>query len=83
MTQSVGARDILRNPSLLRIAPTDTLVVEDKKSHKMLGLYIGVDTAKEFLAYQERVKLLNSAKKIAASAKKEYKELESAVDDGI
>ena len=37
MTQSVGARDILRNPSLLRIAPTDALVVEDKKSHKELS----------------------------------------------
>lgn len=83
MTQSVGARDILRNPSLLRIAPTDTLVVEDKKSHKMLGLYIGADTAKEFLEYQTRAKLLNSAKKIAASAKKEYEKLEGAVDDGI
>lgn len=83
MTQSVGARDILRNPSLLRIAPTDTLVVEDKKSHKMLGLYIGADTAKEFLEYQARAKLLNSAKKIAASVKKEFQELEGAVDDGI
>ena len=83
MTQSVGARDILRNPSLLRIAPTDTLVVEDKKSHKMLGLYIGADTAKEFLEYQARAKLLNSAKKIAAAAKKEYQELEGTVDDGI
>lgn len=83
MTQSVGARDILRNPSLLRIAPTDTLVVEDKKSHKMLGLYIGADTAKEFLEYRERAKLLNSAKKIVASAKKEYEKLEGAVDDGI
>ena len=83
MTQSVGARDILRNPSLLRIAPTDTLVAEDKKSHKMLGLYIGADTAKEFLEYQAKAKLLSSAKKIAASAKQEYKELEGAVDDGI
>ena len=53
MTHSVGARDILRNPSLLRIAPTDTLVVEDKKSHKMLGLYIGTDTAKEWSIRQK------------------------------
>lgn len=48
-----------------------------------LGLYIGADTAKEFLEYQARAQLLNRAKRIAASAKKEYKELEGAVDDGI
>jgi len=83
MTPSVGARDIVRNPSLLRIAPTDTLLIEDKKSHKVLGLYIGTEMAKEFLEYQERAGLLTSAKKIVASAKTEYQELEGAIDDKI
>ena len=83
MTQTVGAREILRNPSLLKIAPDETMIVEDKKAHKMLGLYIGAGIADEFLKYQAKAKLLSSAKKIAASSKKEFAQLEGAVDDGL
>lgn len=83
MTQTVGAREILRNPSLLKIAPEETLIVEDKKAHKMLGMYIGVELAEEFMRYQEKAKLLKSAKKIALSAKTENAALEGALNDGL
>ncbi|HRF57650.1 MAG TPA: hypothetical protein PLV58_09665 [Campylobacterales bacterium] len=83
MTQTVGARELLRNPSLLRIAPSDTIIVEDKKRHKTLGMYIGVEVAEEFMEYQKRAKMLLCAKKIAASSKKEYDLLEGSIDDGL
>ena len=34
-----GARDIVRNPSLLWIDSQDSFIVEDKKAHKRLGIY--------------------------------------------
>ncbi|MGE4295195.1 MAG: hypothetical protein AB7E49_05785 [Campylobacterales bacterium] len=83
MTQTVGAREILRNPSLLKIGPKDTLVVEDKRSHTMLGLYVGTELAEAFLAYQKKAKMLESAHKIAASSKAEYEALEGTIDDGL
>ncbi len=83
MTQTVGAREILRNPSLLKIAPEETLIIEDKKAHKMLGMYIGVELAEEFMRYQEKANLLKSAKKIALSAKKENAILEGVLSDGL
>jgi hypothetical protein len=83
MTQIVGAREILRNPSLLRIAPNDTMVIEDKRAHKMLGMYIGTEVAEEFIRFQQKEKLLKSAQKIAASAKEEYDWLEGTIDDGL
>jgi len=83
MRQTVGAREILRNPSLLKIAPEATLIIEDKKAHKMLGMYIGVELAEEFMRYQEKAKLRKSAKKIVLSAKKENAELEGALSDGL
>ena len=83
MTQTVGTREILRNPSLLKIAPEETLIIEDKKAHKMLGMYIGVELAQEFMRYQEKAKLLKSAKKIASSAKQENAILEGALSDGL
>jgi hypothetical protein len=49
----------------------------------MLGMYIGVELAEEFMRYQEKAKLLKSAKKIALSAKKENAELEGALSDGL
>jgi hypothetical protein len=52
MTQIIGARELLRNPSLLRIAPNDTMVVEDKRSHTVLGMYIGAEIAEEFIRFQ-------------------------------
>jgi len=83
MTQIMGSREILRNPSLLRIAPTDVIVIEDKRAHKMLGMYIGVDLAEAFIRFQNKEKLLASAKKIASSAKEEYEFLEGTVSDGL
>ncbi len=41
MTTVYGVRDIIRNSSLLRIKPNDSFIVEDKKSHKTLGVYLG------------------------------------------
>jgi hypothetical protein len=83
MTQIIGARELLRNPSLLRIAPNDTMVVEDKRSHTVLGMYIGAEIAEEFIRFQQKEKLLKSAQKIAASAKEEYEWLEGTIDDGL
>jgi len=51
MYMTYGTRDIIRNPSLLRIDTRDSFIVEDKKAHKQLGIYIGTDLAKEFFAY--------------------------------
>ena len=78
-----GARDIVRNPSLLRIDSDDSFIVEDKKAHKRLGIYLGVNLAEEFFAYKKREKLLTSAKKIKESASEEYEFLEGTVDDGL
>jgi len=83
MTQIIGSREILRNPSLLRIAPTDTIVIEDKRAHKMLGMYIGVEVAEDFIRFQNKEKLLSSAKKIALSSKQEYDLLEETINDGL
>ncbi|MGD9969367.1 MAG: hypothetical protein AB7S65_02850 [Sulfuricurvum sp.] len=83
MTQVIGARELLRNPSLLRIAPNDTMVIEDKRSHTVLGMYIGAEIAEDFLRFQQKEKLLKSAQKIAASSKEEYEELEGTIDDGL
>jgi len=78
-----GAREIVRNPSLLRIDPKESFIIEDKKSHKQLGIYLGVDLAKEFLAYRHKQKLLESAHKIKASATKENNLLDESVADGL
>jgi len=78
-----GVRDIVRNPSLLRIDSSDSFIVEDKKAHKRLGIYLGIDLAEEFFAYKKREKLLKSAKKIKDSASEEYEFLEGSVDDGL
>lgn len=78
-----GSRDIVRNPSLLRIEEEDSFIVEDKKAHKTLGVYIGVKLADEFFEYLRKQELLNSAKKIKANSKKEFEDLEGAIDDGL
>jgi len=78
-----GARDIVRNPSLLRIDSQDSFIVEDKKAHKRLGIYLGVQLAEEFFAYKKREQLLNAAKKIKEHATKEYEFLEGSIDDGL
>ncbi len=83
MTMVYGSRDILRNPSLLRIDASESFVVEDKKAHKTLGVYLGVDLADAFFAYIKKQELLASAKKIKSHAKEELKFLEGSSDDGL
>ena len=83
MAQTVGARDILRNPSLLRISPNDSMIIEDKRAHKILGVYLGASLAREFILYQIRDKLLQSAKKISTHSKSENITLEGVLDDGL
>lgn len=83
MNEIYGARDIVRNPSLLRIDADDSFIVEDKKAHKRLGLYLGIELAEEFFAYKKRKKLINAAKKIKENASKEHTLLEGTITDGI
>jgi len=83
MAATYGARDIVRNPSLLKIGADESFIVEDKKAHKRLGVYLGVKLAEEFFAYKKREKLLNAARKIKESASEEYRELEGSIDDGL
>ena len=78
-----GARDIVRNPSLLRIDAQDSFIVEDKKAHKRLGIYLGVELAEEFFAYKKREQLLNAARKIKENSADEYEFLEGTIDDGL
>ena len=83
MSISYGARDISRNPSLLRIDESDEFIIEDKKSHKKLGVYIGMKLAEEFFAYKKKKALLDAANKIKESANSEYKSMEGTLDDGL
>ena len=83
MPSVYGARDIVRNPSLLKIDPKESFVVEDKKAHKRLGIYLGTALAEEFFAYKKRERLLDAARKIKKSAQDEYTLLEESIDDGV
>lgn len=83
MSAVYGSRDITRNPSLLRIDANESFIVEDKKAHKTLGVYLGVELADKFFAFVKKQELLNSAKKIKQSAKKEYQYLDGAIADGL
>ena len=83
MSISYGSRDIVRNPSILRIEPNKSFVIEDKKSNKTLGVYLGVDLAKEFFDYLDKKKLLEAAKKIKSNSKAEYETLEESLADGL
>jgi hypothetical protein len=83
MTTSYGSRDIIRNPSLLRIEENDSFIVEDKKSHKMLGVYLGVKLAEDFFNFTKKQELLASAKRIKNSANEELNRLEGTLNDGI
>lgn len=78
-----GARDITRNPSLLKIKADDSFIVEDKKAHKTLGVYLGVELAEKFFAYVKKQELLESAKKIKQSAQEESLALEGTLNDGV
>ena len=78
-----SVRDIARRPSLLRIAPDEMVFIEDRKLHKMLGLYIGSDLAKEFADFLRHKKLIAAAEKIKASASRENEAFEGTLDDGL
>lgn len=81
--QTYGARDLARNPSLFRIDPGGAFMVEDKRAHKRLGLYLGADLAEEFLAFQRKKRMLDAAEKIRSHATDAYSELEATLDDGL
>lgn len=83
MKNSYGAREIVRNPSLLRIDPEESFVVEDKKAHKRLGVYLGPKLAEEFFEYRKKEALLKAAYRIRESAVKENAALEESLDDGL
>lgn len=57
MTTIYGSRDIIRNPSLLRIEENSSFVVEDKKAHKTLGVYLGIKLAEAFFNYTKKQEL--------------------------
>ncbi len=83
MPKSYGTREIVRNPSLLRIDPKESFTVEDKKAHKRLGVYLGAELAEEFFAFKTQQKLLQAAQKIKESANKENALMEESLDDGL
>jgi 1-acyl-sn-glycerol-3-phosphate acyltransferase len=62
MTTIYGSREIVRNPSLLRIDENESFIVEDKKAHKRLGVYLGLKLANDFFNYNKKQELLKSAK---------------------
>lgn len=83
MTVVYGSREIVRNPSLLRIDENESFIVEDKKAHKTLGVYLGVNLAKEFFKYSKKKELLKAAIKIKENAKYELEMLSGADADGV
>jgi hypothetical protein len=83
MTAVYGSRDIIRNPALLRIEENSSFIVEDKKAHKTLGVYLGTKLAEEFFNYTKKQELLKSAQKIKNSANEEFLKLEGTLNDGI
>ncbi|MRI82809.1 MAG: hypothetical protein C6I00_00115 [Nitratiruptor sp.] len=76
-----SVREIARHPSLLKIEPWDMILIEDRKVHKILGLYIGAALAQEFELFLQRKRLLEAAQKIKESAKREYAKLEGHGDE--
>ncbi len=83
MTAVYGSRDIIRNPSLLRIEENESFIVEDKKAHKTLGVYLGVKLANDFFKYTKKQELLKAAQKIKQSAIEESDILSGTIDDRI
>ena len=47
MNEIFGAREIIGNPSFLKIDPENSFIVEDKKAHNRLGVYLGANLAQE------------------------------------
>jgi len=83
MTVKYGSRELVRNPSLLRVRPDESFIVEDKKSHKELGVYIGTELAKDFFNYLRKRELLRAASRIRENAQEEHRLLEESVGDGL
>lgn len=83
MSMTYGTREIVRNPSLLRIEPKDSFIIEDKKSHKQLGVYLGSKLAEEFFKYTRKQELLASANKIKENAIDENNALEGTLSDEL
>ena len=83
MITTCGARDIVRNPSLLKIDAKESIIIEDKRTHKTLGVYLGVELAQEFWEYQKKAKLLEAARKIKENATFEHTLLEGSINDGL
>jgi len=83
MYMTYGARDIVRNPSLLKIKTDDSFIVEDKRAHKQLGVYLGLELAQEFFEYRKKQQLIKSAKKIKQSALLENLKLDGTSNDGL
>ena len=83
MTILYASREIVRNPLLLEINGNDSFIEEDKKAHKILGVYIWLKLANEFFEYEKKQELLVSAHKIKQNVSKELKLLEGNSDDGL
>jgi len=83
MSVVYGVREIVRNPSLLRIKGDEIITIEDKKTHSILGLYIGKELGEEFSNFLEKKKLLDSAKKIKEASLSEYKEWGGTLGDRL
>lgn len=64
-----GIREIVRNPALLKIAPDEVFIIEDKRTQTMMGLYLGPNKAHEFLRAEEKEKMVASAVKIKENSK--------------
>ena len=81
--ETYGTREIVKNSSILRIDENDFFMVEDKKSHKQLGIYLGINLANQFLEFHRKERLLKSAEKIRENAKKESEYLSGTLNDGL
>ena len=79
MALTYGSREIVRNPSLLRIEENDSFIIEDKKANKTLGVYIGTKLADDFFKYIKKQKLLNAANKIKQNSQEELKLLSGTI----
>ena len=83
MSDIYGIREISKKPSLLKIDPGASFIIEDKKSHKKLGVYMGMELAEEFMAYLRKKDLIEAAHRIQSHAKEEHKEIEGTIGDGL
>lgn len=83
MNTTYGARDIVRNPSLLRIDAYDIITIEDKRAHKTLGVFLGTELSNEFFKYRKKEQMLKAAKNIKENASTENSLLEGTIHDQL